>query len=339
MSDVNPRWHSTGDEGYPLDGLHADESAPAARRIPISGGSVSRLPSALLGILIVIGIGFFYFRGTDLLPHGFPFLGQAVPPDTLESVQIHITDNGFDPASATVQPGQTIVWTNDQDVPHILQSETVKDGSGDYLYSPAIFPGSTYSFVLSTDMTEGSFEYTSLTSADLKGTLVIGMNDGSSSSDEGDSLSSAPEETSSASSDSSSFPSLSLSSSEEAATSSASKPIVPPVAPPVFTISSSSSVASQAPSSESVEQQTVEAIIPFNPYTVGTAPLAATATTTPPQSASTRTSSSSSAGNVVHHAATKTLNQSGPELWCSVLGSLVIVAWIGRRMLSAERVS
>lgn len=130
--------------------------------------TVSRLPAAIVGILVVVLVGTLTIG--DILPQR----AQLPAEEPLPVVEVRINENGFVPSSITVSPNQTIRWTNEQaDVPHILQSESLRDGSGNYLYSPPIFPDAPYSFTLAADHDAGSFTYISMLSNELEGTVIV----------------------------------------------------------------------------------------------------------------------------------------------------------------------
>ncbi|MDD4318813.1 MAG: hypothetical protein PHW10_00590 [Candidatus Peribacteraceae bacterium] len=367
MTGLHPRWHATGEDLPPRsrEELLAPDAAPV--RIPVASAAVSRLPSAVLGILLVTGIGILY-AGGNLFRIGWGALGGPSL-DFPMQMDIRITAAGLDPAEADVRPGQTVVWHNEQELPHILQSATVQDQSGNYLYSPAIFPGSTYAFMVSPSLEPGRHDYASLTSQDVIGALIVtdGDDDGTVASasssgipteeeqsassqdavfttDTDDAASSRPVASSSLSSRalssrafSSSRSSAPAASSERA--SSAASRTQEPMETDIPTL------PAPASDEESSAQARMEDLLPINPYQIG-------AQGTPVSAGSSRSASSarSAASRPALHGAACVPGQAGcvpdtvyestkagPELWLVLAGSIAAFVWTGRRTLFAGR--
>jgi plastocyanin len=168
MSTSDPQWHST-DEVIPQ--AQHPEAEATTQSVPVSirpGKPVSRMPAALMGMVIVILGGLFYASGTGFFKAQ---VGPANPNDP--AVSISILSDTFSPAQVTVHPGQTIIWTNMNEKPQILLSDALSDESGQTLFSTGILSGSEYVFTLSQSQGEGTFEYSSMTTDSLKGTIVV----------------------------------------------------------------------------------------------------------------------------------------------------------------------
>jgi plastocyanin len=89
-------------------------------------------------------------------------LGVAAPAQAAEAIAI--TPSGFTPAQATVATGETVTWTNNDSVSRQLVAD---EGA---FNSPAIAPGSTYSFRFTRG---GTFAYHERTKTTMKGTIVV----------------------------------------------------------------------------------------------------------------------------------------------------------------------
>lgn len=165
MNDIHPHWASDPDEETTVI------PPPRGRQVPIAPRRSARgvRGAALLGILIACGIGYAFVQGIDGLSGQLQTGGSAGQP-----VRILITRSGLSPRSAAVQPGQTIVWRNEQDMPHILQSAWLKDDKGAPLYTRAIFPGSEERFVVSPTLPAGAYTYNSITAKEIAGEVVVG---------------------------------------------------------------------------------------------------------------------------------------------------------------------
>ncbi len=168
MTTLHPHWESD-DEQEVLD--RVDGIVPAASAdsmIHLQTKTVSRKPAAMVGIALVLFAGVGLFQG-----FGF-FTAQLGPSTLLVPVEIRITDDGIEPASAEVRPGQEVIFYNDQaDLPHILESNSIKDFNDKPLYTPAIFPGTSQSFKLSLTHPVGTFQYVSTTASDVVGRLIV----------------------------------------------------------------------------------------------------------------------------------------------------------------------
>ncbi len=128
------------------------------------------MPAAVLGILVVILVGILYTRGMLDVRGDVTTSTSSSPADRME---IHLTESGASPAAAHAHPGQTITWINDRSTAQILQSDNIKDGSGETLYSSLIQPGASIDFVISPKQDFGKYDYGSITSKSLTGTLII----------------------------------------------------------------------------------------------------------------------------------------------------------------------
>ncbi len=175
MSDLHPHWHSTGDDRSP-----AANAAPAKIVVTAGDGeirafaSASRMPAAVVGIVVVLGLGLFFTQGWASL------LGQASNQQqtgsVLNGIVIRITSGGVLPARVIARPGDTVTIINNQTIPHIFESKTLHDGSGNLLYTPAVFPGTSYTFkILKTEL-EQEHRFTSITSQNVTGTVAVSLN-------------------------------------------------------------------------------------------------------------------------------------------------------------------
>ncbi|NOS68228.1 MAG: hypothetical protein HOO67_07800 [Candidatus Peribacteraceae bacterium] len=185
--DLHPHWHSTPDDDgavHPSDGACPAELAESERSgVHISVQPASRLPAAIAGIAIFTLVGVTLAGGWQAVSQallsaqvGGPgsSASPAVAPELLAPVLIHIgAGGGFEPASVTVKPGQEIIWINDQSIPHILTSQTLRDGSGAYLNTPAIFPSSQISFIVGPKEIDRTHAVTSTTDQTLAGTVIV----------------------------------------------------------------------------------------------------------------------------------------------------------------------
>ena len=142
----------------------------------------TRLPAAIVGIVAFGMVGFTIVGGWQALTAQVGGTGGAAAGAAATSsvasnaaVQVRITAKGFQPSSATVKPGQLITWTNEQSIPHILTSQTLRDGSGKYLNTPAIFPGGSESFRVGPKELDRQHIVTSTTDEKLSGFVTVSV--------------------------------------------------------------------------------------------------------------------------------------------------------------------
>ena len=197
MTDLHPHWHSTPDNEN-VRRKPTDVPKTAGNPVRVSVRSASRMPGATAGIVVFALIGFTIAGGwqalsvTDMSGMWNALTAQigttgssessAVAVADLPAVEIHITGtSGFQPETVTVKPGQKITWINDQSIPHILTSQTLRNGSGAYLNTPAIFPGARESFTVGPNEPYRQHEIASTTDQTLHGTVAV-SNSGESAS-------------------------------------------------------------------------------------------------------------------------------------------------------------
>jgi plastocyanin len=90
---------------------------------------------------------------------------QTSPPgEATEGTNVAIKDYAFSPATLTVAAGTTVIWTNNDAVPH---TATASDGSFD---SGNLNPGQSFSFKFSTP---GTYAYICQYHAGMQGTIVV----------------------------------------------------------------------------------------------------------------------------------------------------------------------
>lgn len=157
MTDVHPNWQ-------------AEEETPVAVRIKNTEHNgvreISRRPAAIVGMLVVIGIGTIVFKGMDALQ------GQVVP--SPQGPTVILADGGFVPNRLEVEHGQTITFINQQTTPQSIRSETLCNDTGFCLNSPMLSTGESTVFSITPDMNAGPFEFTA--SDGSKGIAVLVTN-------------------------------------------------------------------------------------------------------------------------------------------------------------------
>lgn len=100
-----------------------------------------------------------------LLPAALALTALAISPMTLAaSAKVKIKDFSFHPAKITVAPGTTVVWTNDDSVPH-----TVTAANGAY-NSGELDQGMTFSHTFAK---AGDFKYHCSFHGGMKGQVVV----------------------------------------------------------------------------------------------------------------------------------------------------------------------
>ncbi len=153
MNDLHPHWQATDD----------GESVPVrVTPPPVALANVSRRPAAIVGILFALSIGLVFFQGIE-----------RSPAQIAASVEVRITAQGLEPASISVRAGQDIVWRNEQEIPHIIQSDELCTTQGDCLFTNTMFQGDTAVFTVTSAVRPGTYRYFSATAADIAGEVIV----------------------------------------------------------------------------------------------------------------------------------------------------------------------
>ena len=125
--------------------------------------SLSRKPAAIAGILIVVAISSFLLKSPK----------QTIGQLTDSSIIVVITETSLEPSVITAQPGDTITWINQQDIPHYLVSNTLCSSSEECMTTSTVFAGAETSYTIPVTATSGSHTYFSPTDSTLIGTISI----------------------------------------------------------------------------------------------------------------------------------------------------------------------
>lgn len=90
-----------------------------------------------------------------------------VPTARAATVNVSIVELAFQPSTINVQLLDTVVWTNNGDLPHTVTS----DGGAGPLSSSTLNTGGTYSFTFTS---EGTFDYHCTFHPSMTGSVVVG---------------------------------------------------------------------------------------------------------------------------------------------------------------------
>ena len=165
MTPMHPHWQSTEDEQIVPVRAKTDDRRPIR---------VSRAPAAAVGIALMVGAVAYSFGGLGDL------IGQLTNPTP--DVTVHLKQDGPDPTPATIKPGQTIRWVNDDQIPHVLTSTTLPTSDGKPFSTPSVFPNDDAFYTAPAGAPEGTYDYISQTSPDFSGQIVISATGGAASS-------------------------------------------------------------------------------------------------------------------------------------------------------------
>lgn len=158
MTNLHPHWQSTEDE----------QAVPVRTRVADgTRAKVSRLPAAILGIAIMVGGVAYSFGGIREL------LGQLTNPTP--DITIRLTPDGPDPDPSTVRPGNVIRFLNEDQIPHVLSSETLPTPDGKPFVTPIIFAASDYFYTLPLNTPEGTYPFISETNPAFSGEIVVSI--------------------------------------------------------------------------------------------------------------------------------------------------------------------
>ncbi len=101
-----------------------------------------KINSRIIGFLFVIAIGLFVIAGC-----GSSSKSTNPPPPPTHSAHFHdvsIANFAYSPATLTIAVGDTVLWTNNQNVQHTVTSDTGTELSGD------LAAGATYQHIFGT---------------------------------------------------------------------------------------------------------------------------------------------------------------------------------------------
>ena len=166
MNNLHPDWQttdgsSTSEKVQIATGDHPIANAEECS-IPIAGVHVSRQPAAILGILLVIGIGAGFFQSVETLRG-----------ELMTEVSVRITEEGFVPENIQLAEGQGVVWTNETQIPHVIQSDALCDQTAACLDTHTIFSGEQARYRLPEAAPSGNYGYRSAT-ANIEGIIQVG---------------------------------------------------------------------------------------------------------------------------------------------------------------------
>ncbi len=111
--------------------------------------------------------------GTDGTDVGEPLTGtEGTEPGGAGSEmmnEVNIVDFSYDPAMLTVAVGDTVTWTNNDDVPHTVTAGTPDSPTGEF-DSGEIQPGETFSYTFDT---AGTFDYYCTLHPDMMASVTV----------------------------------------------------------------------------------------------------------------------------------------------------------------------
>jgi hypothetical protein len=309
-SPLHSSWNSIdpSEERVPVRGAVEPQELPVRRTASVRVQSLDAGHmhlAALTGIGIVLALGTIFYFGTDSL--------RGSLTDGVSTVNINITEEGtFDPSEVTVQPGDTLVITNDNPDPQVLKSS----GTSDLFVTQLLFD-EPFSFEVPPSALGKTFTYMSETLPETESlTIVVGnpATTTTQSSEPQDSIplpteSSSSEETVSASSESSSESSSVSSASSipviQASTPRTGQPLVVTLISssiPASTVHNTGSPTSFSlkPAGTAQSSSSLPSIsgnsekLPSNPYTIGNRQEAERLGLLPKKSSSSSSASSTS---------------------------------------------
>lgn len=164
MSNIHPHWKATDNPKVKVSVTEEEfvDTPKQKTELPIAGMTVSRRPAAILGILLVVGVGYFAVENLHSLR-------GAVS----SQIQVDIEERGLRPHTITAEPGQTIVWRNAVFESHAMTSDTLCSPSEGCLSTAAVHLGGTVSYKIPDDIRNGTYHYMSQLDSDISGVIII----------------------------------------------------------------------------------------------------------------------------------------------------------------------
>ncbi len=116
----------------------------------------TKITVSVIAIVVIVLGAFYFFRSYQNVPTSanIPVPAGAIP--------VSIVNFSFNPATTTIAKGGTVVWTNNDAVPHQI--------AGGELNGPVINKGQTYFFTFNT---AGTFNYHCAIHPSMTGTIVV----------------------------------------------------------------------------------------------------------------------------------------------------------------------
>ncbi len=160
MTTMHPHWQQTEDEQPVSVSVDSLSQAPLTKA-EVKVRTASRKPAAIVGIFLVLGLGYAALGNPFTLP------GQI----TVSTVPVILSSTGPSPASLEVAAGTTIEWKNEDTIPHVLTFEGMTF-QGKQLETAPIFPGSSLTMLIPVSTAAGTYTYNSKTS-ELSGEIMV----------------------------------------------------------------------------------------------------------------------------------------------------------------------
>lgn len=166
MSDIHDSWQTIDEQPVPVRAASTPAEKTGAphettEHTPVP--AASRRPAAVIGVVLVLSIGFALVQGLSGI------VGQvAQNPNT-----IVLEEGGVEPSTITLKAGDTITWSNEDSIPHVISFETLLDEDDMPLETEALFPQSSIDTVIPISTTPGTYTYISKTAVHITGEIVI----------------------------------------------------------------------------------------------------------------------------------------------------------------------
>ena len=128
--------------------------------------------AALLPLLVALpALAFGLVKASSPAPTP---LAAADDDEERDVVTITIRNGRFNPSTATVKPGQTVKWVNNDDRDYSLAATGKKDSLLKGLSSGTLKPGKSWTFKIPDDQPSGTYPYACKLRPRAKGTLRVG---------------------------------------------------------------------------------------------------------------------------------------------------------------------
>jgi len=155
MNSLHPHWKATDAE--------SDPSPKKKAGIPAQGKSVSRLPAAVIGMLVAGTVGVVFVGGVENLR------GQL-----LDYSVVIVNTEGLEPQEINAERGKDIVWESRDALPHTFRSSSLCDEDRNCLDTDLLFEYESVRYTVPRDIPDGVYEYASTTAPDITGSIIIG---------------------------------------------------------------------------------------------------------------------------------------------------------------------
>jgi plastocyanin len=118
-------------------------------------------------VLLIVGAGAYFLMQKSYTPNPEtnPSEQTTLSGTPIQTYNIELKSFAFSPSELKIQPGDKVIWTNQDLAPHTITSDT-----GSEISSSSLSKGQTYYYTFTTT---GTYNYHCSIHPSMKGTIVV----------------------------------------------------------------------------------------------------------------------------------------------------------------------